>query len=189
MEWQRSNDARVLVVANGSFLLNAALVNRARRPLALRVARWAGDEPMNVAFVEGSFVLGDPPAQPSVFGLLEIPPFGWLAAQLLALGLAVCLARAPVWAAPVRIPPPARIAPSRTPRPWAPCGNAPARPMTPAPPCRPIDSGAIREAWRTATGCEFFLGAGAPHPPSGHPLPRVSERERPERPERPGSAI
>ena len=35
MEWQRSNDARVLVVANGSFLLNATLVNRARRPLAL----------------------------------------------------------------------------------------------------------------------------------------------------------
>ena len=105
MEWQRSNDARVLVVANGSFLLNAALVNRARRPLALRVARWAGDEPMNVAFVEGSFVLGDPPAQPSVFGLLKISPFGWLAAQLLVLGLAVCLARAPRLGRPRPDPP------------------------------------------------------------------------------------
>ena len=105
MEWHRANDARVLVVANGSFLLNAALVNRARRPLALRVARWAGDEPMHVAFVEGSFVLGDPPAQPSVFALLGVPPFGWLAAQLLVLGLAVCLARAPRLGRPRPDPP------------------------------------------------------------------------------------
>ena len=105
MEWHRADDARVLVVANGSFLLNAALVNRARRPLASQVVRWAGEEPMHVAFVEGSFVLGDPPAQPSVFSLLDIPPFGWLAAQLLALGLAVCLARAPSLGRPRPDPP------------------------------------------------------------------------------------
>ncbi len=105
MEWHRANEARVLVVANGSFLLNAALVNRTRRPLAMHVARWPGDEPMHLAFVEGSFVVGDPPAQPSVFGLLEIPPFGWLAAQLLVLGLAVCLARAPSLGRPRPEPP------------------------------------------------------------------------------------
>ncbi len=105
MEWHRAHDARVLVVANGSFLLNAALVNRARRPLALQVARWAGDEPMQVAFVEGMFVLGGPPAQPTVFGLLDVPPFGWLAAQLLVLGLAVCLARAPSLGRPRPDPP------------------------------------------------------------------------------------
>ena len=116
MEWQRSDDARVLVVANGSFLLNAALVNRARRPLALRVARWAGDEPMHVAFVEGSFVLGDPPAQPSVFGLLKVPPFGWLAAQLLVLGLAVCLARAPRLGRPRPDPPSGEDRPVVAPR-------------------------------------------------------------------------
>ena len=60
---------------------------------------------MRVAFVEGSFVLDDPPAQPSVFGLLKVPPFGWLAAQLLVLGLAVCLARAPRLGRPRPDPP------------------------------------------------------------------------------------
>ena len=110
-------------MANGSFLLNAAMVNRARQPLAvLRVTRWAGDEPLNVAFVEGSFVLaGDETAHPSFVSLLQIPPFGWLAAQLLALGLAACLASREGWAAPDPIPPPPRTVPSRTPRRWAAC--------------------------------------------------------------------
>ena len=118
MEWQRSNDARVLVVANGSFLLNATLVNRARRPLALRVARWAGDEPMHVAFVEGSFVLGDPPAQPSVFGLLKIPPSAGWPRNCWPWGSRSAWRGPRGWAALVPIPPPAKTAPSRTPRPW-----------------------------------------------------------------------
>ncbi|MBV8608874.1 MAG: hypothetical protein JO034_15625, partial [Singulisphaera sp.] len=32
---------------------------------------------------------------PSVFELLRVAPFGWVAAQMLALGLAACMARAP----------------------------------------------------------------------------------------------
>lgn len=95
IEWTRYDGSRVLVLANGSFLLNAALVNAARRPLARRVVTWAGDAPLNVAFVEGSSLLKDEERPPSVFRLLRVPPFGWVTAQMLALGLAACLARAP----------------------------------------------------------------------------------------------
>jgi hypothetical protein len=95
MEWTRFNDSRVLVVASGTFLLNAALVNTARRPLAERVIEWAGDSPRKVAFIEGPYVVGEAPGMTSVFKLLFVPPFGWVAAQMLVLGLAACLARAP----------------------------------------------------------------------------------------------
>jgi hypothetical protein len=95
IEWSRFNDSRVLVVANGSFLLNAALLNPARRPLAARVVEWAGEGPRRVAFVEGRFVLHGPADRSTIFELFRVPPFGWVAAQLLVLGLAACLARAP----------------------------------------------------------------------------------------------
>jgi hypothetical protein len=107
MSWTRYNGSRVVAVANGSFLLNAALAaNPARRPLALRVVDWSGSDsdeaegregrtvPKRVAFVEGAFVLSGL-KMPSVFDLLKVEPFGVVAAQLLALGLAACLARAP----------------------------------------------------------------------------------------------
>ncbi len=94
MQKTRFNDSAILVVANGSFLLNAALLKPARRPLALRVAQWPGGPGRQVAFAEGNSVLGDD-SPPSVFALLRVPPFGWVAGQLLVLGLAACLARAP----------------------------------------------------------------------------------------------
>lgn len=105
MEWTQWNGAKVLVVANGSFLLNAALLNASRRPLAVRVARWVGKPARHVAFVEGYFVVGEVPTQPSVFALLKVPPFGWVVAQLFALGLAACLARAPRLGRPRPEPP------------------------------------------------------------------------------------
>lgn len=95
IEWTLYNESRVLVAANASFLVNGALLNRARRPLAIRTVRWVGDESLNVAFVEGRHLLSGPPESPSVFALLKIWPFGWVVAQLMILGLAACLARAP----------------------------------------------------------------------------------------------
>ncbi|WP_406701055.1 hypothetical protein V5E97_19910 [Singulisphaera sp. Ch08] len=95
IDWTLFNDSRVLVAANGSFLLNGALLNPARRPLAMYTVQWVGEEPLNVAFVEGRYLLNDAPTSPSVFSLLKIRPFGWVVAQLLILGLAACLARAP----------------------------------------------------------------------------------------------
>ena len=106
MTWTRADFGRVLVVANASFLLNAPLVDPARRPLALRTLAWlngrpdqigpsSSDRPRRVAFLEGSLRSGPAAAMPSVFALLEIRPYKWVAAQVLALGLAACLARAP----------------------------------------------------------------------------------------------
>ncbi|MFO0950432.1 MAG: hypothetical protein U0835_04635 [Isosphaeraceae bacterium] len=108
MSWTRFNDSRVLVLANGSFVLNAAVAaNPARWPLTRRVVDWAGytgeeDEGeagettvKNVAFVEGAFVLSGDAKQPSIFDLLLIHPFGLVAGQIAALGFMACLALAP----------------------------------------------------------------------------------------------
>jgi len=95
IEWGRYNDSRVLALANGSFLLNAALLKQARRPLALQVVGWLGEEPAHIAFVEGGAVAREAAAMPSVFSLLRVHPFGWVAAQLMLVGLVACLARAP----------------------------------------------------------------------------------------------
>ena len=102
---ERDEDgSRVLVVAGGTFLLNLPMVEPARWPLAKRTVDWAcldddgvgvAARPRRVAFVEGSFVMGGASAGPSVFDLLYIAPMGRVAAQLFALGLVACLARAP----------------------------------------------------------------------------------------------
>jgi hypothetical protein len=88
IEWTRSNGSRVLVVANGSFLLNESLANPARHPLARRVVLWPGADPRKVAFVETRFLLGAT-EQSSGF-----EPSNWVLGQFLVLGLAACLAYA-----------------------------------------------------------------------------------------------
>ena len=94
-EFANSDEGQVLVLANGSFLLNAGLLNQARRPLALRVADWVGEEPTHVAFVEGSNVLSDDgPGTASPFHLLTVTPFNWIGAHLGAFGLLFALALA-----------------------------------------------------------------------------------------------
>ena len=143
IEWHRIGDARVLVVANGSFLLNGALLNRARRPLAERVADWVGDPPRRVAFVEGGRVLGGRRGPPSVFELLRVSPFGWVAAQMLALGWPSAWPVRRGWAGPGPRPPPTRTAPPPTPRRSAPSWRGPGRPPTPGPSSTPIVAGDI----------------------------------------------
>jgi hypothetical protein len=95
LDWSTDNEGRILVLTNGSFTLNAALLNRARRPLALEVVRWVGPGPLNVAFVEGGYVTAEDTGSPGLFHLLTVPPFGWIFGQLAALGLAACLFKAP----------------------------------------------------------------------------------------------
>jgi hypothetical protein len=87
---------RTLVVANGSFLLNAALVNAARRPLALRVADWPEGQMQNVAFVEGSFVMDGEQETITLWKLIKrFPSFRWVAFQMALAGAFAALARAP----------------------------------------------------------------------------------------------
>ncbi len=96
LERTRSEGGRLLVVASGGFLLNEALANRARRPLAGRVADWIGPEPERVAFVEGFGPLGEFTAEPTLWGLLaRLDGLRMVAIHLAALGLAAALYRAP----------------------------------------------------------------------------------------------
>ena len=108
--WEQDGGGRVLVADGGTFLLNLPALNPARRPLVDRAADWVGagyddedgddpesleTEPKRVAFVEGGFVSAEAMSTPSLFDLLQVPPFGRVAAQVLALALAACLALAP----------------------------------------------------------------------------------------------
>ena len=106
VEWERPNGGKVLVLGNASFLLNATVANRARRPLTERVVNWIGKSsyfesfPKNVAFVEGPFVMSTGSAEPSVFHLLQVSPFGWIGSQVFVLALIACLAKAPMLGRP-----------------------------------------------------------------------------------------
>lgn len=87
---------RVLVIANGSFLLNEALVNRARSGLVASLLDWIGPDPNRIALVEGSFVLGDTDGQLSLWQLLKrVPSLKWVAGQILVAAVLASLARAP----------------------------------------------------------------------------------------------
>lgn len=96
--WTLENGSRVLAVANASFLVNASLLNRARRPLAIRVVDWIGPGPGHVGFVEGSSVLAEPdaatPPASSPLYLFSVPPFGLVGAHFLAFLLLLALAYA-----------------------------------------------------------------------------------------------
>jgi hypothetical protein len=86
----------MLIIANGSFLLNEALVNPARRKLALRVAEWPDQEKQQVAFVEGSYVMSEEEGVPSLWKLMQrLPPLKWVAIQMFVAGIFAALARAP----------------------------------------------------------------------------------------------
>jgi hypothetical protein len=91
-----AGSGRLLVIANGSFLLNVPLVNSARRPLAERVVAWARDDRRPIALVEGSFVMGGPQGPPSLWDLVKrLTALRWVAIQLSLAGLLAALARAP----------------------------------------------------------------------------------------------
>jgi hypothetical protein len=98
---------KALLLANGSFLLNEALVNPARRPLAERVVEWAdGDDLQQVAFVEGPFVLQGEAGNLTIWALMErIASLRWVLIQVGIAALLAALARAPRLGRPRPDPP------------------------------------------------------------------------------------
>jgi hypothetical protein len=100
MEWAWPSGAKTLVVASGTFLLNGALLNRARRPLAERVVEWSGAPPRRVVFVEGPFVLAGEQRMPSQFVFFQIDPIDWVFVHLLLLLLIGVLVKAPILGRP-----------------------------------------------------------------------------------------
>jgi hypothetical protein len=103
VEASNRSRARILVIANGGFLLNVPITRSARWPLVQRVVDWIGmdsaenarDVPKRVAFIEGASILTNRDAESSVFALLQLDPFGWVIGQFAILGLAASLAVAP----------------------------------------------------------------------------------------------
>jgi len=91
-----AGSGRLLVIANGSFLLNEALVNSARRPLAESVVEWAGHDDRPIALVEGLSVTAGPQGPPSLWDLIyRLTALRWVAIQLSLAGFLAALARAP----------------------------------------------------------------------------------------------
>lgn len=108
---ERIGAGRLIVVVNGSLLLNLPLVNHEHRKLAARLIDEAG--PGRVVFVEsdesGPHISDQDPRPPirngmEVFG---VRPFNWIFVQLGLLGLLFCACRFPVFgrARPLEMPP------------------------------------------------------------------------------------
>lgn len=107
MHWAPYYGGAILVVANGSFLLNEPLANRARRVLAERVVEWGGsDDPRNVAFVESRNARENGiQRRASIFAPLEVYPTGWVIAHWLGFILLLTLSAAAILGRPRTDPP------------------------------------------------------------------------------------
>jgi hypothetical protein len=87
---------RLLFIANGSFLVNEALVKAARLELLAAVFDWIGADRHQIALVEGMHVLEGAAQPPSFWGLLRrLPSLRWITAQIVLAALCAALARAP----------------------------------------------------------------------------------------------
>lgn len=101
--------ARMIFIENGSFLVNAALVNKENRKLSARLIERLGT-PGRVVFLESgrggpSIHDQDPtPTPPSGLALLGVWPIGATLAQLGLLGLVVAMVRWPILGVPRRLP-------------------------------------------------------------------------------------
>ena len=98
-------DSRLIVIENGSFLLNASLVNKEHRKLAGKLIDHVGQPKLDVVFLESG---ASPPIQekdpaigpPTGFELFTIWPIGAVLAQIAALALVFAVARFPIFGVP-----------------------------------------------------------------------------------------
>lgn len=100
---------RVILIENGSWLLNARLVNHEHRKLAGHLIDSVGPPRRNVVFLE-SGIDGppireeDPSTQlPNALGLFRIWPIGAVLTQLAALGIVFAVMRWPIFGIPKRL--------------------------------------------------------------------------------------
>jgi len=103
---KRFNGSRLVVVANGSFLLNLPLVNHEHRKLAGQLIEEVGPPGQTVVFLEsgpaGLPVLeSDPTAgPPSVLHIFNRWPTNWILLHLAAVGIIFCVSRFPIFGRP-----------------------------------------------------------------------------------------
>ncbi len=106
---EKWNDGQVIVIANGSFVLNYPLVNHEHRKLAAKLIEACGDN-QNVVFVEsdatGPTISTKEPVggMPSSLELLKVWPLNAILLHLTVLGIILCLARSPIFGRPRELP-------------------------------------------------------------------------------------
>lgn len=104
------SQGQVIVVANGSFLLNYPLVNHEHRKLAGRLIEQCGAD-QRVAFIEsqreGPPIVEKEPTRgfPTALELLKVWPLNAIILHIVVLGIILCLARSPIFGRPRELPP------------------------------------------------------------------------------------
>ncbi len=102
----------MLVVTNGSFLLNLPLVNHEHRKLAGRLIAEVGPAGQSVAFLEsrpgGPPIRDDEPpiGPPTGMEIFTVWPTNWILLHLAAVGILFCFSRLPIFGRPRELPPP-----------------------------------------------------------------------------------
>lgn len=102
-------DGQVIVIANGSFVLNYPLVNHEHRKLAGKLIEECGDG-KKVVFLEsgagGPEVLSKEPVTEDASGLeiLQVWPLNAIIWHLTILGIIFCIARSPIFGRPKELP-------------------------------------------------------------------------------------
>lgn len=102
----RENGGSLIVVVNGSFVLNMPLVNHENRKLAGQLIDEIGSKPQKVVFLEsgpgGPPIWEDEPPEHAQTSLeiLTVWPFNAIFLQLGALGLIFCYSRLPIFGRP-----------------------------------------------------------------------------------------
>ncbi len=111
---QEFGDSQLLVVANGSFLLNLPLVSHEHRKLAGKLIDAAGPSPRMVVFLESRS--GGPPIRdtdptagmPSGLEIFNVWPTNWILLHLAMAGIIFCFWRFPIFGRPREPEPAAR---------------------------------------------------------------------------------
>ncbi|MGI9456322.1 MAG: DUF4350 domain-containing protein [Aeoliella sp.] len=104
-----AEDGRLILIENGSFLLNAALVNHEHRKLAGRLVDHVGPPKKRVVFLESNsggpaIRETDPSNQPPTgLQLFRVWPIGAVLTQLAALGIVFALMKWPLFGLPRRL--------------------------------------------------------------------------------------
>jgi len=101
------DESRLIVVANGSFLLNLPLVNHEHRKLAGKLIAEIGEPGKNVVFLESH--AGGPPirakdpeaSMPTGLEMFNIWPTNWILMHLAVVGVLFCFMRWPIFGRPM----------------------------------------------------------------------------------------
>jgi hypothetical protein len=107
--WEEAADSQLLLVANGSFLLNLPQVNQEHRKLARRLIRACGS-PARTVFLEtgagGPAIYESEPGldSPTGFEVFTVWPLGVILVHLTALGFLTCITLFPVFGRPRELP-------------------------------------------------------------------------------------